>query len=191
MFKKFIQFTMLLPLFFSTIALASDMSDAEQLRERCEREIKSLNVVVTNFGDTTDKANLDKAIKETKLGKVRIAQTKYAIAKNHYNNYLQLQYDLYKSLSAKYIKRTEILIDDIAIDMVDDIDNKKIEKYLKMASQNLKDAKSNYTGKHYKVAIDHCRMSKKYLLATYKVVNKSLPDKYKKDASDNDLKIHK
>ena len=60
-----------------TSLYASDSSDAEMLRIRCEKEIKTLEVCVTNFGDAGDKTNFEQESKSVKLAKVRITQSKY------------------------------------------------------------------------------------------------------------------
>ncbi|MBN1500113.1 MAG: hypothetical protein JW982_08160 [Spirochaetes bacterium] len=173
---------------FSGMVFASDMSEAEQLRKRCETEYVQINICVTNFGDAADKENLAKGEKMIKLAKVKMAQTKYPDSIALFNDYIKLQYALYASLADKYLERTDMMMDEIAIELVDFIDNKKVDQYLKMASQNIKDAKSNKAQKYDKVAIDHCRTAKKYLLACYGAAGKAVPEQYKIDAADNNLK---
>ena len=169
---------------------ASDLSDANTLRKRCETEIKQLKVVVMNFGDETDKNNFAKAERNIKMGKLKVIQTKYKEAISQYNDYLKLHHTIYKSMSKKYITRTAKLIDNVGEDLVDHLDNSKIEKYLQMANQNLKDAKSTDRTKHYKTAINQCRRAKEYALAAYKQAGKKIPVKYKVDSDDIAKKIN-
>lgn len=172
-------------------ASASDLSDATALRERCEKEIQGLEVSVKNFGDNVDIDEYVKGEQMIKLGKVKFIQSKFTEAIEIYNNYLKLQFGLYEILAKKYIDRTDTINDAAGEDMVDFIDNKKIVAYLRLATQNLKDAKAAMATKHYSKIISVCRIAKNYALSTYKVAGKPLPEQYKKDAADNDGKIYK
>lgn len=171
--------------------LASNQSDADTLKNRCEKDSTQLEIPVTNFGDESDREEFKKGEKLIRLGKVKFVQTKYPEAIDKFNEYLLLQSNLYKSLSEKYLERTEKMIDTIAEELVDDIDNKKVEEYLRLANQNLKDAKSEMQRKNYKNVVKLCRLSKSYAISAYGLVGKSAPDEYKKDSTDNDNKIYK
>lgn len=166
-------------------AFASDLSDATHLRERCEKEIKALEVPAKNFGDAADLASFAEAEKQIKLGKVKFIQTKYREAIAIYNEYLKIQSALYRSLAKKYVERTDTLVDAVGVDLVDHVDDKKVEKYMQMASQNLKDAKTALDSPHPKGAIDLCRTAKNYALSAYKLVGKTAPAQYDKDVADN------
>ena len=166
-------------------AFASDLSDATHLRERCEKEIKALEVPAKNFGDAADLASFAEAEKQIKLGKVKFIQTKYREAIAIYNEYLKIQSALYRSLAKKYVERTDTLVDAVGVDLVDHVDDKKVEKYMQMASQNLKDARTALDSPHPKGAIDLCRTAKNYALSAYKLVGKTAPAQYEKDIADN------
>jgi hypothetical protein len=170
---------------------ASNLSEAKKLREKCEKEIKVLEIAVMNFGDASDHENFKKGTKLIKLGKVKFIQSKYPAAIERYKKYLKLQFYLYESLAKKYSVRTTKVVDDIAEDLVDHVDNKKVEKYLRLASQNVNDGKSTMLNKHYKNSIGLFRNAKNYAIQSYKLVGKSIPGKYKKDMADIDGRIFK
>lgn len=174
-----------------TPLLSSDLSDATALREKCERELKIIEVSVKNFGDAADLQEFKNGEKLVKLGRLKFAQTKYPDAIDKYNSYLKLQHNLYASLAKKYTDRTAKLIDEIAEDLVNYIDNRKVEEYIRLANQNLKDARSTMANRHYKSTIDHCRLAKNYAFGTYKLVGKKIPQQYERDVADNDKKIYK
>src|SRR5271157_3018211 len=165
-------------LFFSVPVLSSDMSDAEALRERCEKEFKHLEVCVTNFGDATDKSNLLESTKKLKLGKLKITQSRYVDAIEIYKGYLKLQSETYTGLAKKYIERTQKLNDEIAEEFVDSIDKAKVDEYFKMAYRNLEDAKKGNASSSPVLAIEACRRAKKYSLGVYGLLNKPVPEKY-------------
>jgi tetratricopeptide (TPR) repeat protein len=183
--------TMLIVFIFTVPIFSSDLSDATALREKCERELKIIEVSVKNFGDSADLQTFSNGEKLVKLGRLKFAQTKYPEAIENYNNYLKLQHNLYGSLAKKYTERTAKLIDEIAEDLVDYIDNRKVEEYIRLANQNLRDARSTMTNKHYTSSIDHCRLAKNYAFGTYKLVGKDIPKRYDKDVADNEKRIHK
>jgi len=183
-------FLLIILLIMSLPLFSSNLSDATALREKCEREAKILNVSVKNFGDEKDKLDFQKGEKMIKMGKVKFIQSKYPAAIEKYNNYLKLQHSIYASLAKKYINRTEKVVDETAEDLVDHIDNLKVEKYFRLASQNLRDAKSTNSTKHYKRSIDHCRIAKNYAISAYKLVGKKIPQKYMKDLKDYEKKIY-
>jgi len=167
---------------------ASDLSDAETLRDKCDREIAELQVPAKNFGDQADLGKLDEGAGLIKLGKVKLLQSKYLEASASFNKYLALQQGLYKSLAEKYMARAEKMADDIAVELVDSKDP-KVAEYLKLANQNLKDAKGEMLSERYKNAIKLCRVSKNYSLAAFKAAGKPVPEEYRKDASDNENRI--
>jgi len=170
---------------------ASDRSDATALRERCEAELKVLEIAVRNFGSDKDAKDFQDGINLIKTGKLKIAQSKYLEATAKYNEYLKLHHQIYKSLSASYIARTEQLYNDVAAELVDFIDNEKVGQYLKLANQNLADAKSRDLSENFKLVIDLCRNAKKYSLDCYKAANKEIPEKYKKDLKDINKEVYK
>jgi hypothetical protein len=190
---SFISIISLIALFlFNTAPLfSSNLSEAKKLREKCEKEIKHLEIAVKNFGDKSDLDNFKKGTKLIKLGKVKFIQSKYPEAMEKYKSYLKLQFYLYESLAKKYSARTEKVVDTIAEDLVDYVDNKKVEKYLRLASQNVKDGKSTMLNKHYKNAIGLFRNAKNYAIQSYKLVGKSIPHTYKRDMADIDGRIFK
>jgi len=187
--KALLPFAMLLA--FSVPLFSSNLSEARGLREKCEGEISKLKIVVSNFGDKDDKSEFAKAAKLVRIGKLKFIQSKYPEAIKRYNNYLKIQNDLYRSLARKYIKRTAEINDTVAEDVVDNIDNKKVEHYLRLANQNLQDAKSNFNTKHYKNSIIFSRRAKSYALGAYKLIKKKIPKIYIKDNADNNEQIHK
>jgi hypothetical protein len=194
--KKHFTTVSLLLLFTAVLAYsipvsASDRSDATALRERCEAESKVLEITVKNFGSEKDVKDFQEGISLIKTGKVKIAQSKFLEAIAKYNEYLKLHHNIYKSLSASYITRTEQLYNDVAAELVDFIDNEKVGQYLKLANQNLADAKSRDLSENFKLAIDLCRNAKKYSLDCYKAANKVVPEKYKKDLKDINKEIYK
>ncbi len=167
---------------------SSDLSEAKALREKCEKESTYLKISVTNFGDEKDKENFSKGIKLVNLGKVKLAQSKYLPAKEKYKKYLKLQNIIYKSVAEKYLVRTEKMIDEISEELVDYIDNKKIAKYFKLASQNHFEGKASFGRRHYSQTIEDCRKAKEYILGSYKLANKKIPVQYKTDIKDNNRK---
>jgi hypothetical protein len=171
-------------LIFSAPLFSSDRSDAEGLRERCEREFKPLEVSVANFGDQADKAMLQKGEKKLKLGKLKIAQSRYKDAIGIYNGYLKLQWDVYMSIAKKYVDRTRAVNDEIAEDLVDSIDKPKVSEYLKLAYRNLEDAKKALANDNPVLAINACRRSKKYSIGAYGLVGRPVPEKFKADFAD-------
>ena len=176
-------------LFFSVPLPASDMSDAEALRERCEREFKHLEVCVANFGDAADKTNLQESIKKLKIGKLKITQSRYVDAIESYRGYLRLQGEIYAGLSKKYIERTRKLNDEIAEEFVDSINDPKVDEYFKMAYRNLEDARKGMSSSNPVLAIEACRRAKKYSTGIYGLLKKPVPEKYKTDVADIEGKI--
>ncbi len=175
---------MLAPIAVAASAYASDLSDATHLRERCEKEIRALEVPAKNFGDAADLASFMEAEKQIKLGKVKFIQTKYREAVAIYNEYLKVQAALYRSLAKKYVARTDTLVDDVA-STGGHVTAQEGRKIHADASQNLKTLKQRGMRPHPKGAIDLCRTAKNYALSAYKLVGKTAPAQYDKDVADN------
>ena len=169
---------------------SSDLSDAQSLRERCEKESVEVQVPVKNFGDQSDMDEFNRGMQMIKLGKVKFLQSKYPDASESFNKYLLLQQGLYKSLAKKYLERTEKMLDDIAVELIDN-SNPKIEEYLRLANQNFKDASKENTAERCKNSIKLCRIAKNYALSCYKAAGRSVPDQYKNDLTDIDNKMIK
>ncbi len=167
------------------VLLASDLSDASQLREKCETEFKVMEVPVKNFGNNYVKKNYQTGMELIRDAKIKIAQSKYQDAIAIYNKFLKLHYEIYKELSADYIHRTEMIYNDTAVDLVDFIDNAKVSQYFRLANQNIVDAKKAATAENFKLVIETCRISKKYSIDSYREAGKPVPDQYKKDIKDN------
>jgi len=173
----------------SGILLASDLSDATELRAKCETEFKTIEVPAKNFGNYYVKQNYKTATDLLKEGKIKLAQSKYQDAIAIYNKYQQLQNDMYKELAKDYISRAETIYNDTAVELVDFIDNDKVSQYFRLANQNVVDAKKASTAGNYKLVIETCRTSKKYSFESYKAAGKAIPDKYKKDVKDNNKEL--
>lgn len=177
-------FLSILLLFIFFTLNASDRTDALDLLALCEKDVKLLEVSVKNFGEKSDLADFEKAVSLINLGKIRIAQTKYLDAKASLEEYQRLQYNIYKNLATIYIKRTEELQDEIAVDLATSISNEKILKNFEIASNYLNSAKQKMVTKHYYDVVVSCRMAKKTLFSNYDLAGKKLPEKYKKDFDD-------
>ncbi len=190
---KKIQFLVLiLSLFvFNILISASDRSVAFDLQKKSKHEAKLLKIAVSNFGSKQNKVDYKKGMKNIKMGSVKLLQNNFLDAQTQFKKYFKLQYSIYKSLAQKYIKRTKKIIDDVAMDLVDDIDNKKVEKYIKLAAQNLGSAKNSSVRKHYSHVVNACRIAKKYAFEAYQLIGKKLPKKYTKDRVDCLKKVYK
>ncbi|MBN1495138.1 MAG: hypothetical protein JXA07_00105 [Spirochaetes bacterium] len=174
---------------FHPMLYASDLSDATMLRDKCETNLKVLEVPVRNFGDSADIDSFQKAGNLVKLGKMKLLQTKYLEAIKIYKEYLLLEKDIYMSLAKKYLARTQKMSDDIAVDLVDHIDKTNVEKYIRLANQNLKDAGREISAERYQNCIKLCRVSKKYSLSAYAAAGVKEPSQYKVDFADNENRI--
>jgi hypothetical protein len=62
-------------------------------------------------------------------------------------------------------------------------------EYIRLANQNVKDARAEITAERYKNAIKLCRVSKNYCISAYKAAGKPVPGDYKKDSADNDNRL--
>lgn len=168
---------------------ASDRTDALALQNQCDTESKILEVPVKNFGNENDLKNYEEGLKTIKLGKIKVAQSKYRDAMALFNEYLKTQYNIYKNLAENYIKRTEMINDDSAIKLVDFVDNPQILRNFESAFQYLTNGKNYFTTKHYSKVIGTCRLAKKFLFENFKIAGIELPDDYKKDLEDISNKI--
>lgn len=177
-------------LFNYSLLYASDRSDSLDLMKKCEDESKILEISVKNFGDEKDKNNFESGLNMIKNGKIKVAQSKYLDAKKIFNDYLQQQYDMYKILGERYITRTELLIDEISVDLADFITDGQILRNFEEANNYITIAKSSFAQKQYDKAVNPCRMSKQKLLDNYKLVGKEIPEKYQVDLADNNKKIY-
>lgn len=173
----------------STGALASDLSEATELREKCEAQVKVLEVAARNFGDDAVLRDFQQGTELLRSAKVKMAQSKYAEAKPLYADYLKLQHRVYKGLASIYIKRAEEVFNEVTTELVDFIDNKKVDQYFKLANQNIQDARLASGGERYKEAVELCRNSKNYLFESYKAAGKATPEKYARDIKDINREI--
>ena len=188
--KKGFLFILIFILFFNQLSIfSSDRSDSLDLMKKCEEESKILEISVKNFGEDKDKNDFENSLNLIKTGKIKVAQSKYLDAKKYFNDYLQFQYNTYKVLTERYIKRTELLVDEVAVDLADFITDGEILRNFEAANNYITMAKSFYGQKHYDKGINPCRMGKQKLLDNYKLVGKEVPEKYKIDLFDNAKKI--
>jgi len=171
-------------LFLSLPVAASDLSDATTLREKCEKEVKIVEIAVKNFGSDAVMKDFQSGNECLKAAKLMMAQSKFADAKTKYGEYLAIQSGMYKNLSAIYIERTGALNNEVASDLVDFIDTDKVSVYFKLANENLVNAKTNSMRQYFKQAVELCRNAKKYALGSYKLAGKEMPSKYAKDMTD-------
>jgi hypothetical protein len=168
---------------------ASDLSDATDMRKRCEAEFQTMEVPMKNFGNNYVRRYYTTAVDLLKDAKIKLAQSQYKKSIAIYNKILLLYKDIYKELSADYIARTEMIHNDTAAELADYIDNKKVSQYFILANQNVVDAKKAAASGNYMLGIETCRASKKYSFAAYTAAGKPIPDKYKKDVKDNNKQL--
>ncbi|HPS58797.1 MAG TPA: hypothetical protein PK514_11890 [Spirochaetota bacterium] len=174
----------------SGILLASDLSDATAMRQKCEEEFKALDTTVKNFGNPFVKRRYEDAAVMLKEGKLCLAQSKYKEAMEIYKKYMILNNEIYKDLSVDYINRADTMYNDTAKELVDYYDNEKVSHYFRLAKQNVDDARKAASANNYKLAIDLCRNSKKYSIESYRIAGQPVPDKYKKDIKDNNKELY-
>ena len=172
----------------SGILLASDLSDATAMRQKCEEEYKALDITVKNFGNPFVKRRYEDGGVMLKDGKLCLAQSKYKEAMDIYRKYMVLNNEIYKDISVDYINRAETMYNDTAKELVDYYD--KVSHYFRLAKQNVDDAKKAVAGNNYKLAIDLCRNSKKYSIESYRIAGQPVPDKYKRDIKDNNKELY-
>jgi hypothetical protein len=168
---------------------ASDRSDAVDLMNACERSSKTTEIAVRNFGDKNDDAAFDACMNTIKQGKVKLAQSKFLDAKAQFQAYQKAEFDLYGSLAQKYLQRTQEMIDKIAIEFADYVNQPDVLKNLNDASSTLDSAKANYGTRTYMIVIQLCRQAKNQLLNCYGLIKKDIPNEYKKDYEDYKLQI--
>ena len=186
--KTIIIFTIIISNIF--ILNASDRTDALALQNQCETESKILEIPTRNFGDEKDIIDFEDGLKKIKLGKVKNAQSKYREAMALFNEYLQMQFNIYKNLAEKYIKRTEKMNDDSAEELIEYVDDPKILRNFESAFQYITTAKKYFTTKHYSKAVGSCRLAKRSILENYKIAGIELPESYKKDLEDISNKLY-
>jgi hypothetical protein len=173
----------------SVIIFSSDRTDAVDLMNKCENNVKILEIPVKNFGDKNDLASFDEGLGLIKQGKIKLAQSKFVDAKVKFEEYLKLEYNLYGSLSPKYIQRTQIMIDKISEDLVDFVNQADVLKNFSEASRILDSAKTYLAAKNYSVVFQSCRVAKNFLFNNYNLLKKPVPKEYQKDLDDKNNKI--
>ncbi|MBN2544546.1 MAG: hypothetical protein JXB50_02035 [Spirochaetes bacterium] len=188
-YKKlfFVCFIFIVPFVFIN---SSDRTDALDLLTKCEQGSKQLEITVKNFGEKNDLDDFEKGIGLINLGRVKLAQTKYLDAKTNFQNYLNLEYNIYKSLAARYIKRVEQLFDETSNELAANISNEKVLKNFETANSYLENAKMQLTTKHYLEVVKISRLAKRSLLSNYEIAGKKIPDDYAKDFADNNNTIY-
>ncbi len=168
---------------------ASDRSDAVDLMNACERSSKTTEIAVRNFGDKNDAAAFEGCLNTIKLGKVKLAQSKFLEAKAKFQEYQKAEFDLYGSLAQKYLQRTQEMIDKIALEFADYVNQPDVLKNLNESASTLDSAKANYGTRTYMVVIQLCRQAKNQLLNCYGLIKKDIPNEYKRDYEDYKLQI--
>ncbi len=176
-------------LFSPFVGFSSDRSDATDLMNKCDNSSKSLEIAIRNFGDKNDTASFENGLNTIKQGKVKLAQSKFLEAKAKFEEYQKAEYDLYGSLSPKYIQRTQEIIDKIAEDLVDFVNQPEVLKNFTDSAQNLDIAKLRYSSKAYPAVIQSCRIAKNLVINCYVIAKKDIPAEYKKDLEDSSNKI--
>jgi hypothetical protein len=177
-------------IFFSPfVVIASDRSDATDLMNKCDISSKIVEIPIRNFGDKNDIASFENGLNIIKQGKVKLAQSKYLEAKAKFEEYQKAEYDLYGSLSPKYMQRAQELIDTIAEDLVDFVSIPEVLKNFNDAAVNLDTAKLRYSSKQYPAVIQSSRIAKNLVLNCYALSKKDIPAEYKKDLEDIGNKI--
>jgi hypothetical protein len=169
---------------------ASDRTDATGLKEKCDKESKIIEVPIKNFGDEKDLAKFNEGLDIIKQGKVKLAQSKFLDAKAKFEQYLSIQKALYESLSAKYIQRTQEMIDKVAEDLADFVGEEDVLKKFANASQNLDNAKAAATRKQFENVMQPCRLARTALIGVYTMVKRDIPKEYERDIADNANKIY-
>ncbi len=173
------------------ILLASDKSDATDLMNKSEAGAKVVEVPVRNFGDKADIASFENGLAVIKQGKVKLAQSKFLEAKAKFEEYQKIEYELYGSLSPKYMQRTQELIDKIAEELADFVSDAAVLKGFTDAAENLATAKLRYSTKQYPAVIQSSRIARKTVINCYALVKKDVPAEYKKDLEDANGRIFK
>ena len=169
---------------------ASDRTDSLTLQKKCEEESKILEIPTRNFGEEKDIQEYEDGLKKIKLGKIKNAQSKYRDAMALFNEYLKIQYNIYKNLAKKYLERTEKINDNSTEDLVDFVDDPKILRNFESAFQYLTTGKKYFTTKHYSKVIGSCRLAKKNIFENYEIARVGLPEEYKKDFVDINNKVY-
>jgi len=187
---KKIYFTFIILILAFPFINSSDRTDALDLLTKCEQGSKQLEIAVRNFGEIADLDDFDKGIAFINLGRVKIAQTKYLDSKANFDSYLNLEYNIYKSLAGRYIKRVEQLVDETSNELAASISNEKVLKNFETANAHYENAKMQLTTKHYLEVVKILRLAKRFLLSNYEIVGKKIPDNYAKDFADSNNTIY-
>lgn len=80
----------------ATAVRASDLSDATDMREKCEAQFRIIEVPVKNFGNNYVRGYYKTAVDLLRDAKIKIAQSKYQDAIAIYNKIFPLYKDMYK-----------------------------------------------------------------------------------------------
>jgi hypothetical protein len=183
-------YIIIVSLFLNSILIfSSDRSDAVDLMNKCENNVKILEIPVKNFGDKNDLASYEDGLGLIKQGKVKLAQSKFVEAKAKFDEYLKLEYNLYGVLAPKYIQRTQQMIDKISEDLVDFVNQADVLKNFSESSRILDSAKTYLAAKNYPTVIQSCRVAKNFLFNNYVLLKKPVPKEYQKDLDDKNNKI--
>lgn len=189
-FSRLVMMALVLMLNVPVSITASDLSDATEMRKKCEDEYRALEISVNNFGNSYVKRKYEQAGGMLKDGKLCLAQSKYKEAMEIYKKYMTQNTDIYRDLAIDYIKRAEAMYNETAADLVDYYDNDKVSQYFRLAKQNVDDAKKASAANNYRLAVDLAKISKKYSIESYNAAGKTVPDKYKIDISDNNREMY-
>jgi hypothetical protein len=162
----------------------SDRSDATDLMNQCDKTAKVLEVAIRNFGNKDEIASFENGLNVIKLGKVKLAQSKFLEAKAKFEEYQKIEYDLYGSMSPRYMQKSQEIIDKISEDLVDFVTQSDVLKNFTDSDQNLTKAKASYNSKNYNAVILSCRLSKYLVINCYVLAKKAIPKEYKKDLED-------
>jgi hypothetical protein len=182
-------FCLILLLYGSTWLYSSDRTDAIELMNKCDTEVKALEIPLKNFGDKDDLAKFDAGLSIIKQGRVKLAQSKFIEAKAKFEEYLKFQYDIYGSIAVKYVERTQQVIDKIAEELAEYLNQEDVLKNFNTASQYLESAKLYLTKKQYQNVIPPCRIAKNNVISLYTFLKIKVPEEYQKDQVDINNKI--
>jgi hypothetical protein len=184
----FLSMMLLCSMFF---LFPSDRSDATDLMNKCDANSKLLELPIRNFGDDKEIAGFENSLNIIKSGKVKLAQSLFVEAKQKFEEYLKSESSLYESLSPKYLKRSQEIIDKISEDLVDYVNQANVLKNFTESSQNLDQAKMYFNNKNYQSVLLSCKISKYLVINCYVLAKKPIPKEYQKDLEDYYNRIYK
>jgi hypothetical protein len=188
---KNIRFLIIILLFaYPFFLFSSDRSDATDLMNKSDSDAKELEIAVRNFGDAAENVKYDEGIKIIKLGKVKLAQSKFLDAKAQFEKFLKIENELYQSMAPKYMERAQILIDKTSEDLVDFVSNPAVMKNFSEASRILDTAKTHFSQNKFQYSLQSSRISKTYVLNNYTLAKKPVPKEYIKDMADANKKLY-